>query len=40
MRGAVLYGVKDIRFEDRADPTIVEPTDEPVVLSWMPAAAA
>lgn len=27
MRGAVLYGQRDVRFEERADPTIVEPTD-------------
>src|SRR4051812_6156642 len=27
MRGTVLYGPRDIRFEDRATPTIVEPTD-------------
>src|SRR3954470_3639590 len=27
MRGAVLYGPRDVRFEERPDPTIVEPTD-------------
>ena len=27
MRGAVLYGPRDVRFEDREDPKIVEPTD-------------
>ena len=27
MKGAVLYGPGDIRFEDREDPTIDEPTD-------------
>jgi threonine dehydrogenase-like Zn-dependent dehydrogenase len=27
MNGAVLYGARDIRFEQRADPEIVEPTD-------------
>src|SRR2546430_15958641 len=27
MRGTVLYGPRDIRFEDREAPTIVEPTD-------------
>src|SRR3954463_2222607 len=27
MRGAVLYGPRDIRFEDRKTPKIVEPTD-------------
>ena len=27
MRGAVIYGPKDVRFEERADPVIKEPTD-------------
>ena len=27
MRGAILYGERDVRFEDRPDPTIIEPTD-------------
>jgi threonine dehydrogenase-like Zn-dependent dehydrogenase len=27
MRGAVIYGPKDVRFEDRPDPTIRKPTD-------------
>ena len=27
MRGTVLYGPGDVRFEERPDPTIVEPTD-------------
>ena len=27
MRGAVLYGAGDVRFEERAEPKIVEPTD-------------
>ena len=27
MRGTIIYGPRDIRFEERADPTIVEPTD-------------
>src|ERR671924_1708122 len=27
MRGAVLYGPRDIRFVERADPKIIEPTD-------------
>jgi threonine dehydrogenase-like Zn-dependent dehydrogenase len=27
MRGAVLYGPFDVRFEERADPQVVEPTD-------------
>jgi threonine dehydrogenase-like Zn-dependent dehydrogenase len=27
MRGAVLYGPRDVRFEERAAPTIIKPTD-------------
>jgi len=27
MKGAVLYGPRDVRFEARADPTIIEPSD-------------
>ncbi len=27
MRGAILYGPRDIRFEDRPEPTIIQPTD-------------
>jgi hypothetical protein len=27
MRGAVLHRPRDVRFEERADPTIVDPTD-------------
>jgi threonine dehydrogenase-like Zn-dependent dehydrogenase len=27
MRGAIIYGPHDVRFEERPDPTIVEPTD-------------
>src|SRR5689334_11043048 len=27
MQGAVLHGARDVRFEDRAEPTIIEPTD-------------
>ncbi len=27
MRGTVLYGTRDVRFEDRPDPKIIEPTD-------------
>ena len=27
MRGAVIYGPKDVRYEERADPTIQQPTD-------------
>jgi threonine dehydrogenase-like Zn-dependent dehydrogenase len=33
MKGAVLYGPYDVRFEERADPTIVEPTDAIIRLS-------
>ena len=33
MRGAVLYGPRDVRFEERADPTILEPTDAIIRLS-------
>ena len=33
MQGAVLHGTRDIRFEDLADPTIVEPTDAIIRLS-------
>ena len=32
MQGAVSYGVRDIRFEDRAEPTIVDPTDAIISL--------
>jgi hypothetical protein len=31
MRGAVLYGPRDLRFEEREIPTITEPTD---ALVW------
>src|SRR2546421_2721139 len=27
MRGAILYGPRDVRFEERDEPTIIEPTD-------------
>ena len=27
MRGAVIYGPRDVHFEERPDPTIIEPTD-------------
>jgi threonine dehydrogenase-like Zn-dependent dehydrogenase len=27
MQGAVLYGPRDVRFEERPDPTIIKPTD-------------
>jgi threonine dehydrogenase-like Zn-dependent dehydrogenase len=33
MQGTVLYGPKDVRFEARPDPTIVEPTDAVLRLS-------
>ena len=33
MRGAVIYGPRDVRFEERAAPTIVEPTDAVIRLS-------
>jgi len=33
MHGAVIHGPRDVRFEARADPTIVEPTDAIVRLS-------
>jgi threonine dehydrogenase-like Zn-dependent dehydrogenase len=33
MRGAILHGPRDIRVDDRPDPTIVEPTDAIIRLS-------
>ena len=33
MKGTVLYGPGDVRFEERPDPTIVEPTDAIIRLS-------
>src|SRR5882724_3178085 len=33
MRGAVLYGARDVRFEERDAPTIIEPTDAVIRLS-------
>lgn len=33
MRGTVLYGPRDIRFEDRPEPTIIQPTDAILRLS-------
>lgn len=33
MRGAVLYGPGDVRFEERESPTIIEPTDAIISLS-------
>lgn len=33
MKGAVIHGTRDVRYEERADPTIVEPTDAILRLS-------
>jgi threonine dehydrogenase-like Zn-dependent dehydrogenase len=33
MQGAVLYGPRDVRLEERAAPTVVEPTDVVIGLS-------
>jgi threonine dehydrogenase-like Zn-dependent dehydrogenase len=33
MRGTVLYGPRDVRFEERPDPSIIRPTDAIVRLS-------
>src|ERR687895_2506312 len=33
MRGTVLYAPRDVRFEERPDPTIVEPTDAIIRIS-------
>src|SRR5919199_6608005 len=33
MKGAILYGPRDVRFEQRADPTITEPTDAIIRLA-------
>jgi threonine dehydrogenase-like Zn-dependent dehydrogenase len=33
MRGAVLYSAGDLRFEERAEPTILEPTDAIIRMS-------
>ncbi len=33
MKGTMLYGPRDVRFEQRPDPTIVEPTDAIIKLS-------
>jgi threonine dehydrogenase-like Zn-dependent dehydrogenase len=33
VRGTVLYGSRDVRSEERPDPTIVEPTDAVIRLS-------
>src|SRR5438046_3280850 len=33
MRGAVLYGPRDVRFEERGAPTIIKPTDAIIRIS-------
>jgi threonine dehydrogenase-like Zn-dependent dehydrogenase len=33
MKGAVLYGAHDVRYVDREDPKIVEPTDAIIRMS-------
>jgi len=33
MRGAVLYGPRDVRFEDREEPRIIKPTDAIITMS-------
>src|SRR5437870_1834259 len=33
MKGAVLYGPRDVRFEERAEPTIINPTDAIIRMS-------
>jgi threonine dehydrogenase-like Zn-dependent dehydrogenase len=33
MRGTVLYGPRDVRFEERPDPTMIEPTDAIIRIS-------
>ena len=33
MKGTMLYGARDVRFEERPDPTIIEPTDAIIKLS-------
>ncbi len=33
MRGAVLYGPRDLRFEERDDPKILKPTDAIIRIS-------
>ena len=33
MRGAVLYGPRDVRFEERDAPTIIKPTDATIRIS-------
>ena len=33
MRGAVLYGPRDVRFEEREVPKIIKPTDAVISIS-------
>lgn len=33
MKGAVIYGPGDVRFEERADPRVIEATDAVISLS-------
>jgi threonine dehydrogenase-like Zn-dependent dehydrogenase len=33
MRGTMLYGPRDVRFEERPDPQIIEPTDAIIRIS-------
>lgn len=33
LRGAILYGPRDVRFDERATPSIIEPTDAIISLS-------
>jgi threonine dehydrogenase-like Zn-dependent dehydrogenase len=33
MQGAILYGPRDVRFEEREEPKIVSPTDAVIRLS-------
>ena len=33
MQGTMLYGPRDVRFEERPDPAIIEPTDAIIKLS-------
>src|SRR5437868_6465684 len=35
MRGAVLYGPRDVRFEERESPKVVEPTDAVIRIALM-----
>src|SRR5437660_11916993 len=33
MRGTMLYGPRDVRFEERSDPEIIQPTDAIITLA-------